>query len=79
MGNARIMSDSQKQALNESHYKQVVCIDKSGTIIKKFNNIKEASIWLNERLGNKYKNLTSVADVIKKSADKNVYINNDIK
>lgn len=73
------MSAAQKQALNESHYKQVVCINESGTVIKKFDTVRDASIWLNERLKNKYKHLASVANIIKKSADKNVYINNDIK
>jgi len=66
----------------ESHYKKVFCIDKNSNFIKEFNSLKDAcDWWVNSDywIRKKPKNTYQLANNIKKSADKDIFVDDIIK
>lgn len=67
------MSDAHKEALNQSHYKSLYCIDSTGKEVATFTSVKEAAIWWYDQ-GYHLKSIRSICDSIKRSSKKDQFI-----
>ena len=71
-GLGKIRPISAVEATASAHRKHVYCVDKDGKVVKEFNSVKEAAEWVSSNRG--FKSVRSGNRIIKRSFDKNVYI-----
>lgn len=63
------------QALRESKYKPVYCVDREGSVIAKFNSVKAGAQWWYHDRGFQYYK-PPLENYIKKSFDQDIFIDN---
>lgn len=78
----RYLTEEHKESLNESHYKEVYCVNEAGDIIKEFKCIRDAAKWWHNtyrietgsKKGQPVAKWVYLMNAIKSSAEQNKFV-----
>lgn len=68
------ITEEHKQALNNSHYKKVYCINHNNEIVAKFDKVQDAAKWWFNNGYDTVNNYKLLSNAIKRSNKQNIYI-----